>query len=284
MRMKRVTLQGPIEAEGIGLHSGKTTRVLVLPSDVEDGIMIGAVNGQKTYPIGECDVFSPGRSTCVVLPGGHAVFTVEHLLAALYGMGVDDVVILVDGGEIPIFDGSAGQWVDLLQKAGLREKENTAKTIYGIYSPLYVKSDSGDAWLACLPCESLKVTYVISFDNSFIGTQAFTAEVTRNTFAKDIASSRTFVRLKDVEELKKEGLARGGSLNNALVFGDNGLVNNTQMHFANECARHKALDLLGDLALAGLPLQAHVIAYKAGHRLHLRLVDRLRRLCKGGGS
>ena len=284
MRMKRVTLQRPIEVEGLGLHSGKISKVVMLPSGGGDGIMIGAVKGQMPYPIGECDIFSPGRSTCVVLPNGHTIFTMEHLLAALYGMGVDDIIVLVDGDEIPIFDGSAGQWVKLLEETGLREREGTEKTIYSVCSPLCVEDESGDAWVACLPCENLKVTYVISFDDVSIGTQTFVAEVTRTRFVEEIAPSRTFVRLKDVEELKKEGLARGGSLHNALVFGNDGLLNDTQMRFANECARHKALDLLGDLALVGLPLQAHVIGYKAGHRLHLRLVDRLRRLCKGGWS
>lgn len=280
--MKRVTLQRPIEVKGLGLHKGKETKVLMLPSEEESGIMIGTSKEGRRYPIGECELFSPGRASCILLPDGQMIYTMEHLLSAFYGMGVDDAVILVVGGEIPIFDGSAEPWVRSIIEAGLREKEDTKRTVCTLLSPLYLEDDFGEAWIACFPSETLKVSYIISFDDAFIGTQIFASFVTRETFCKDIAPARTFVRLKDVEELRKEGLALGGNLNNALVFNDKGLLNSTQLRFRDECARHKALDLLGDLSMAGLPLQAHVVGYKAGHRLHLRMVHRLRRLCRGG--
>ena len=281
---KRTTLRRTIEVKGKGLHGGRESAITLVPSYRESGIMICASREKNPYPIGDCELFSPGRSTCLVLPDGEIIYTVEHLLASLYGMGVDDAVVVVEGGEVPIFDGSALPWAERIKDAGLAEKDDGEERPLNLSSPLLVEDDEAGAWVACFPSDVLKLSYIISFDNDFIGTQVFSSVVTEETFLKDFAPARTFVRLEDVDELKKQGLALGGSLDNALVFDDKGLVNDTSLRFENECVRHKAMDLLGDLSLVGKFLCAHVVGFKAGHRLHLRMVERLKRLCRGDMS
>jgi UDP-3-O-[3-hydroxymyristoyl] N-acetylglucosamine deacetylase len=203
--------------------------------------------------------------------GAETVATVEHVLSALGGLGVDNARIEVDGPEVPILDGSARPFVDLIVRAGLRTQA-AARRFLALTRPIRVKD--GDKEILALPANELTVTYAIDFPHPAIGYQAAASRIEAATYAAEIAPARTFCLMREVESMRRAGLARGGSFDNAVVVGEDGVVNGS-LRFPDEFVRHKMLDLVGDLALLGAPLRAHVIAFKAGHRLHTALVRRI---------
>jgi UDP-3-O-[3-hydroxymyristoyl] N-acetylglucosamine deacetylase len=198
---------------------------------------------------------------------GVSVETVEHLLSALHGLGVDDALVEVDGPEIPILDGSAAPFVFLVHEAGL--KPVTAGRLYlKVVKPMEVVR--GGKWARLLPADHFRVTYTIGFDHPLLRHQAASFKVTPETFSEEIAPARTFGFLRDVELLRRNGLALGGSLENAVVIGESGVLNN-KLRYDDEFVRHKILDAIGDLALLGYPVVGHLEGYKAGHALHAAL-------------
>jgi len=208
------------------------------------------------------------------------VGTVEHILAALYGLGVDNAVIELDGPEIPIMDGSAMPIVDMIEAAGLQKLDATRKYLV-IEKP--IKVIDHDRFVYFMPAskteqeDGLSVDYTIDFTQPYLENQSFSFSFTRKAFKKELASARTFGYLKDVEMLKKNGLARGGSLDNAIVIGDEDILNEEGLRFHDEFVRHKVLDLLGDLALLGVPVVGKLQAFRAGHGLNQKLVGKVLR-------
>jgi UDP-3-O-[3-hydroxymyristoyl] N-acetylglucosamine deacetylase len=202
---------------------------------------------------------------------GASVGTVEHLLSALYGIGVDDARVEVDGPEVPILDGSAAPFVLLIHEAGLRVSTEPRASIT-VLRPVEVHV--GGKWARLLPAPALSVSYTIAFDHPLLRRQAIEMDVTLETFCEQIAPARTFGFLSEVEALQRQGLARGGSLENAIVIGE-GAILNESLRFPDECVRHKVLDAIGDLALLGHPLVARLEAYKAGHAVHVALARAL---------
>jgi UDP-3-O-[3-hydroxymyristoyl] N-acetylglucosamine deacetylase len=204
---------------------------------------------------------------------GVSIDTVEHLLSALNALGVDDVLVEVSGPEVPILDGSAAPFVILIHEAGLRPLA-TPRLYLKVLKPVEVVR--GAKWARLLPSDSLRVSYTIGFDHPLVRHQAASFRVTPETFADEIAPARTFGFLREVETLRRSGLALGGSLDNAVVIGETGVLNN-KLRFEDEFVRHKILDAIGDLALVGHPVVGHLEASKAGHALHAALALKLTR-------
>jgi len=193
-----------------------------------------------------------------------SVGTVEHLLAALVGLGIDNVSVELNQAEVPIMDGSAASFVYLVHEAGVRAL-SAPRRFLKIVRPIALSN--GNKRIAIYASDHFKVTYSISFDHPLLRHQSRTQHVTEETFQEEIAPARTFGFLKEVEQLRKKGLALGGSLDNAIVLGETGFLNNT-LRFEDEFVRHKILDVIGDLALVGYPIIGHVVAHRGGHALH----------------
>jgi UDP-3-O-[3-hydroxymyristoyl] N-acetylglucosamine deacetylase len=193
-----------------------------------------------------------------------SVGTVEHLLAALVGLGIDNVSVELDQAEVPIMDGSAASFVYLVHEAGVRALK-APRRFLKVVRPIALSN--GNKRIAVYASDHFKVTYSISFDHPLLRHQSRTQHVTEETFVEEIASARTFGFLKEVEQLRRKGLALGGSLDNAIVLGETGFLNNT-LRFEDEFVRHKILDVIGDLALVGHPIIGHVVAHRGGHALH----------------
>jgi UDP-3-O-[3-hydroxymyristoyl] N-acetylglucosamine deacetylase len=202
---------------------------------------------------------------------GVSIKTVEHLMSALAGMGVDNVQVDLAGSEVPIMDGSAAPFVELLLEAGLR-RQFAPKTFLKVRQPITV--EVGTRSLRIVPSQRLKVIYTMCFDHQILGEQTVAMEVGRERYIQEVAASRTYGFLKDMDMLSRMGLAKGGSLENALIIGEDGVLNGP-LRFPDELVRHKILDLLGDLNLLGKPLVGTIIAHNAGHQLHLQLVHRI---------
>ncbi len=273
--MLQRTLKERIDVVGIGLHTGRRVRLELSPAPAGWGIRFArADRGGASITLGPAALASISRvDHATTLAGdGFSISTVEHLLAALIGMGVDNVTARLWGDEVPIMDGSAAPFVFLIKEAGLRELDAPRRVIV-LHRPIGVVD--GEREVTLYPADRLRVTCSIDFAHPAIGRQSLARTVDQRTFINDLAPARTFCMLKDVEALRSRGLALGGSLANAVVVGDSGPLN--QLRFHDEFVRHKALDLLGDLALLGHPIMGHVVAHKAGHAMHAKLLDRMAR-------
>jgi UDP-3-O-[3-hydroxymyristoyl] N-acetylglucosamine deacetylase len=263
------TLRRQVSCAGIGLHSGNKVNLTLRPAAAGTGIVFRRVDLGVDIPASVGQVTSLHYAT-VLGKDGATVETVEHLLAALVSAGIDNVVIELSQREVPIMDGSSAPFLFLIQEAGV--KRLTAPRQYlKVLRPVNV--GQGDKHIAIYPSDHFKVSYTISFDHPLLRHQSRTTRVTEQSFADDIASARTFGFLKEVEWMRQQGLALGGSLENAIVIGDTGVLN--ALRFEDEFVRHKILDAVGDLALLGHPLLGHVVAHRAGHALHTQLAAQL---------
>lgn len=264
------TLATSVEREGIGLHSGDRAAVRLEPFD-QPGYWVGWRNQpdqppQRLHPSQVCET-----QLCTALQLNHGrLATVEHLLAALAGVGISSALLLVDGHEIPLLDGSAQPWVEAIAEAGLTPLgERPAAP--ALAAPLTLQQ--GQSFATALPSDRLRLAAAIEFSQPAIGRQLFSLELTPEAFVREIAPARTFGFSQQVEQLLAAGLIKGGALDNALVCDGEGWLN-PPLRFADEPVRHKLLDLLGDLALAGLP-QAQVFAFRGSHGLHTALAAAL---------
>lgn len=268
----QTTLAGELVQSGVGLHSGHLTEVRVLPAAVGQGRYFVRVDlaGAPEIPAQVAAVSQTTLST-ELAHGEARVRTVEHLLAALAGMGVDNARIELNGPEVPLLDGSAQVWVEAIAQVGLTTQAEP-RTVRSLAEPIWVRQ--GDAFVAALPASETRFTYGIDFDLPAIGNQWYSWSPTQESFAAAIAPARTFGLAHQIEQLQASGLIKGGSLDNALVCSDTGWLN-PPLRFSNEPVRHKLLDLVGDLSLLGSFPIAHVLAYKASHNLHTQLAQRL---------
>jgi UDP-3-O-[3-hydroxymyristoyl] N-acetylglucosamine deacetylase len=263
------TLRRQVSCAGIGLHSGTKVSLTLKPAPAGTGIVFRRTDLGVDIPASVAHVKSLHYAT--VLGRDHAtVETVEHLLAALVSAGVDNVVIELSQREVPIMDGSSAPFLYLIQEAGIK-KLPTARRYLKVLRPVTVAQ--GDKHIAIYPSDHFKVSYTISFDHPLLRHQSRTTRITEQSFADDIAAARTFGFLKEVEWMRQQGLALGGSLENAIVIGDTGVLN--ALRFEDEFVRHKILDAVGDLALLGHPVLGHVVAHRAGHALHTSLAAQL---------
>ncbi len=264
--LSKRTLRREVSFSGIGIHSGERTQLRLKPS--QTGIILF-----RRLDLGGLEVKLDPRKidalncSCLLFESGR-ILTLEHLLAALYVFGIDSLDVELQGGEIPILDGSAAPFVQAIQEAGVVPILQR-KQVVRLIKP-YAFEEEG-ARLSFSPASDLKISYVIDFPHPLIGRQQISLDLTQVAFLQKIAPARTFGFLKDVPELRRRGLARGGTLDNAVILDENGVVSGS-LRFRDEFVRHKVLDLIGDLALFGHPLLGHFRAERAGHRLHLRAV------------
>jgi UDP-3-O-[3-hydroxymyristoyl] N-acetylglucosamine deacetylase len=263
------TLRRQVSCAGIGLHSGTKVSLTLKPAAAGTGIVFRRTDLGVDIPALVEHVTGIQYAT-VLGKDGATVETVEHLLAALVSAGVDNVTIELSQREVPIMDGSSAPFLFLIQEAGVKRLP-APRSYLKVLRPVTVAS--GDKHIAIYPSDHFKVSYTISFDHPLLRHQSRTMRITEQSFADDIASARTFGFLKEVEWMRQQGLALGGSLENAIVIGDTGVLN--ALRFEDEFVRHKILDAVGDLALLGRPVLGHVVAHRAGHALHTRLAAQL---------
>ncbi len=277
------TLAAQISLSGVGLHSGAATTVRVLPAPGQGRYFVRVDLPQMPRISAEVAAVTNTVLSTQLGAGEACVRTVEHLLAALAGMGVDDARIEIDGAEVPLLEGSAQKWVEEIAAVGLVESSLERSPQIPLLKPIWVRHQ--DAFVAALPAPATRFTYGIDFDVPAIGNQWHSWSVEQlghlgHSFAQEIAPARTFGLAHQIEALQQQGLIKGGSLDNALVCDRHLGWLNPPLRFANEPVRHKILDLVGDLSLVkNLPV-AHFLAYKASHNLHIQLAELLEQRIK----
>ncbi len=258
------TLRRSVSCSGIGLHSGRKVTLRLKPAPADHGIRFKRLDLDGLEVRAVADRIAAISYATGLAEDAASVGTVEHLLAALVGLGIDNVSVELNQAEVPIMDGSAASFVYLVHEAGVRTL-NVRRRFLKIVRPIALSN--GNKRIAIYASDHFKVTYSISFDHPLLRHQSRTQHVTEETFQEEIAPARTFGFLKEVEQLRKKGLALGGSLDNAIVLGETGFLNN-MLRFEDEFVRHKILDVIGDLALVGYPIIGHVVAHRGGHALH----------------
>jgi UDP-3-O-[3-hydroxymyristoyl] N-acetylglucosamine deacetylase len=266
------TVQRPVETSGVGLHSGVPVSIRILPAPPSSGIVFIRTDLER-FPV-QADWRHVARVSYAtsLMRQGVLISTTEHLLSVFYSMGIDNAHVEIDNLEVPILDGSGLPFVDLLERAG-RKHYRRLRRYLRIRRPVDV-ADRGKR-ISILPADSFRLTCETDFGHPLAGAQRLELEVTPERYASEIAPARTFGFEKDLEQLSDMGLIRGASLENAVCFNGSTVLNPGGLRFGDECCRHKALDLIGDLALLGRPLLGHVIAERAGHAMHAALVSRI---------
>jgi len=273
------TLSRPLRVSGVGLHSGRHVDVLLSPAPPDHGIVFYRSDADRFIPAVVEEAGNLDHATTLG-PRGSEVGTVEHLLSAAVGIGLDNVLVEVNGPEVPVLDGSAAPWVAAFRHAGLERQGAPIRPL--VPSRTIAITGPGGKRLEIRPARELRVTYTIDFPHAAVGRQSITVVITPDSYARHLAPARTFGFLAEYEQLKAHGLARGASMTNCIVIGKDG-VENGALRFADEFVRHKALDLVGDLALVGRPVLGHVIANRAGHALHAQLARVLRDEVRAAG-
>jgi len=269
--MFQTTIQHEVSTEGIGLHTGVFGHLRLLPAPADTGIVF------RRTDLDNFLIEASGRNVARVsyatslMKQGVFLSTTEHLLAAIYSSGLDNVFIDIDAIEVPILDGSAEPFLQLLDAAGVRKLRRRRRYLKITKTVEVIEADRR---IGIYPADEFQVQCYVDFPHPLVGRQQIEMAVQPDSFRSLLARARTFCFERDIEPLRSMGLIRGGSLDNAIVLTDNGVLNGS-LRYADEFGRHKALDLIGDLALVGLPLLGRVEAHKAGHALHTQLVSRV---------
>jgi UDP-3-O-[3-hydroxymyristoyl] N-acetylglucosamine deacetylase len=267
------TVANPLAISGVGLHSGQRIHMTLRPAEAGTGIVFHRTAGDRTVSI---EAISSNvidtRLATVIGKGGLSVSTVEHFLATLSAFGIDNLHIDIDGPEVPIMDGSADPFVTLIKSAGIRSLPHSRKYL-AVRKPMTVID--GEKRVSLIPSRFFRITFDIAFDHSCISLQHRSIKFSQELFIKEIAPARTFGFLKEVEYLKANGFALGGSLENAVVIGKDCIINPEGLRFQDEFVRHKILDSIGDLSLVGYPILGHVKAFKAGHEINNKIVKKI---------
>jgi len=269
--MLQTTIAKPASAEGVGLHTGVYGHIRLVPAPADTGIVFRRVDLDNFLIEAQGHNVARVSYATSLMKQGVLLSTTEHLLAAIYSCGIDNIYIEIDSIEVPILDGSAEPFMQMLEEAGTRRLRRKRRYLQ-VLKPLEVVE--GDRRIGIYPADEFRVRCYVDFPHPLVGQQEVEMLVSPETFRHLLARARTFCFERDIEPLRSMGLIRGGTLENAIVLTSDGVMNGP-LRFPDEFGRHKALDLIGDLALAGLPLLGHVEAHKAGHALHTQLVSRL---------
>ena len=265
------TIRRPVACSGIGLHSGNKVTLRLRPAPVDPGIVFKRLDlDGLEIPADVTHIDSMHYATGLARDEA-SVETVEHLLAALVSLEIDNAIVELNQAEVPIMDGSAASFVYLVHEAGIRKLGATRKFLK-VIRPIALSR--GDKRIALYPSDHFKVTYSISFDHPLLRHQSRTMRLTEAVFVDEIAPARTFGFLKEAEMLRQRGLALGASLDNAVVLGETGVLNSS-LRFKDEFVRHKILDVIGDLALVGYPIIGHLVAHRGGHALHASFAQKI---------
>lgn len=273
--LTQATLREPISFVGIGLHSGSKVSMTLRPAAENSG----AIFVRKDAPAGQGEVaaiwhnvFETHMSTAITNEYGYSVNTIEHLMAALRGCGIDNIVIELDGPEVPILDGSALPYCTIIENVGKLIQNSPRRAIW-IRKPIAVHK--GDKYAILVPDNRSRITVEIDFPGTLIGRQKKSIDLVNGSFARELAAARTFGFANDVESMLESGLALGGSLRNAILVDNDRVINPEGLRFADEFVRHKMLDCLGDLSLVGMPIFGHYLSHKPGHDLNNSLIRKL---------
>jgi UDP-3-O-[3-hydroxymyristoyl] N-acetylglucosamine deacetylase len=266
------TVQRPVETQGVGLHHGVPVSIRILPAPAGTGIVFIRTDLDRfPVPASYRHVARVSYATSLMRQGV-LISTTEHLLSVLYSMGIDNAHIEIDNLEVPILDGSGETWVGLLAQAGVKYYRRKRRYLR-VLRPVTVEAPNKR--ITVLPADRFMLSCDVFFDHPMVGRQTLEMEVTPERYARQLAPARTFGFAYELDQLRNMGLIRGASLENALCFDETSVMNPEGMRFPDECCRHKALDLIGDLALIGRPLLGHVIAERAGHAMHVALVAKI---------
>lgn len=265
------TIKKSITISGIGLHSGARINLKLRPAEANNGIVFHRTDGEQTVSIkASHENVVDTRLATVIGSRGLSVSTIEHLMAALAAFGIDNLHVDIDGPEVPVLDGSAAPFIREIQQAGVKTLLQGRKFI-AIRKPLEIIE--GEKRISIIPSRFFRITFDIAFEHKAISVQQHSMKFTTENFCKEIAPARTFGFLHEVEYLKANGLARGGSLENAVVIDNDGVMNPEGLRFSDEFVRHKILDAFGDFSLIGHPILGHIRAFKAGHDLNAKMVQ-----------
>jgi UDP-3-O-[3-hydroxymyristoyl] N-acetylglucosamine deacetylase len=273
--LKRKTIQNEIIYNGIGLHKGENIKLKLIPASSGTGIIFKRVDlkdGENEIKMSIDNTFDLTRGTNLKNEFGAKVHTIEHFLSALYVYGITDLHVELDGNELPIGDGSAKPFVEFLEKNGVKELDEDVEEII-ISTPLYLSQ--GDKHIIALPYDGYKITYSIKFEHTFLKSQMLEKEIDIENYTNEIAPARTFGFDYEIEYLKKNNLALGGTLDNAIVVKKDGVLNPGGLRFEDEFVRHKMLDIIGDFKVLNRPIKGHIIAVKAGHALDIEFAKQL---------
>ncbi len=307
MNIKQHTIQKSVTVSGVGLHTGVQANMTFLPAKPNHGIKFQRIDleGQPIVDADVDNVVDLSRGTTIEQSGAR-INTVEHTLAALVGLEIDNVLIQLDGPEPPIMDGSSQMFVDALIDAG-SEEQNALRNFFEVQESIFYRDKSRDVEIAALPLDDYRITVMVDYNSPVLGSQHASLTDIRQ-FAKEIASCRTFCFLHELEMLHKHNLIKGGDLNNAIVIVDRvvedhelenlaklfnkpkvevkkeGILNNVQLRYKNEPARHKLLDIMGDLALAGRPIKAQILAARPGHAANVAFAKKLKKLMQSSSG
>ena len=266
------TLDKAVSCSGIGLHSGKTVQLTLKPASVNHGIKFVRKDlpDNPSIPARFNRVVDTSLAT-VIGSDGVIVSTIEHLMACLAGLSIDNAIVELDSYEVPVMDGSAGPFTRMILEAGIRELE-APRHFFMLKEPIELEQDG--KFVGVYPDDTFKITCHIEFENPLIRSQSCTIEVVDHVFEREISSARTFGFLHEVEYMKRYGLARGGSLDNAVVIDDNNVLNDEGLRYQDEFVRHKLLDCIGDFSLLGMPILGHIVTRKSGHAFNHAFLER----------
>ena len=273
MDYRQRTVRDDVSCTGIGLHSGEKVRLTIKPAPADNGICFirKDLSGHPVIKTHFENVVDTNMCTTVG-NNGFKVSTIEHLMAAFFGLGIDNARVELDGPEAPIMDGSSAPFIFLLKSAGVREQKNPKRFIV-IKKPF--KIDEGDRHIYIYPSNELKISYTIDFHHPLLRNQKYELCFSGKDFIKEISRARTFGFLKDIDILRENGLAKGGSLDNAIVIDDFRIINEDGLRYKDEFVRHKILDFIGDLAILGAPVIGHFVVKKSGHFLNQYMLREL---------
>ena len=266
------TVAAPVTCSGVGLHSGKAVNLTIRPAPANFGIKFIRTDLPDSPTISALFNMVVDTSLATVIgANGCIVSTIEHLMAAFSGLGIDNALVELDSYEVPVMDGSAGPFTHSILEVGVVEQE-APRHFFVIKNPIELKSDG--KYVGAFPADEFRITCSIAFEHRRVGEQSFSLAVSDSAFEKEVSSARTFGFLEEVEYLKRFGLAQGGSLENAVVLDREEIINKEGLRFENEFVRHKLLDCIGDLSLLGMPIMGHIVVKKSGHAFNHEFLKR----------
>lgn len=270
--MNQTTIAKSVKTKGVGLHTGAEVELRLRPAPENTGYIFVRTDLENFEIPASVEYVSHCSYATTLMRRGVVISTCEHLLSALRGSGIDNCFIELDNIELPILDGSSENWIDLISKAGTKRLNARSRRLK-ILSKIKFEEDGRK--MSIEPSETFEIECTIDFPHPFIKRQKFHFEMGNGRYAKQIASARTFGFTHEIEMLRKANLARGGSLENAIVLTDEGMLNEDPLRFQDEFVRHKILDIIGDVALLGMPLQGKIKAERSGHAVHAALMSKL---------
>ncbi|MCW5979752.1 MAG: UDP-3-O-acyl-N-acetylglucosamine deacetylase [Bryobacteraceae bacterium] len=266
------TLQRPVSARGFGLHHGVPASIRILPAPPATGIVFIRTDLDRFRIPASWEHVARVAYATSLMRQGVLISTTEHLLSVFYSMGIDNALVEIDSLEVPILDGSGLPFVELIRQAGIRTYRRKRRYLKILRE---VSVEGNGKRITIAPADRFLLTCDVFFDHPLVGSQYLELEVSPETYAREIAPARTFGFSQELDQMRAMGLIRGANLDNAVCFNGTGVMNHGGLRFTDEPCRHKALDLIGDLALLGRPLLGHVIAERAGHAMHFALVSRI---------